>query len=617
MSSDEPLTGRDEPAADSGLSGSMPPAAEATQTDASQTTPPEGATPETEESPASPAAAPTEPATETAAAESATPAAPAGESPDSASAASAPAVETAPAAETPAAASSAETPRRRPQLNPTANPDQHRAVPSVPGSGQAAVATPAPTATEASPANSGPGSVSISPEDVPAGEAEPSTAGSAPVKPATVEIPSGDALDPSIEAQIEQAMAAGTASAPVAAAEQPADDSDSSSDSGGQAAVEVSEDSLEPGARLQAKIQSISGDDVFVDVGLRSPGVLSRRQFEAAHKPEVGQRLEVVVDRIDEEEGLIHLNLPRGVRRLAGNWESVEKGQILDCMVTGSNKGGLEVNISNLRGFLPASQVELGYVDDLAPYVGQKLRVRVTEVNAKKRNLVVSRRAWLEEERKELEAELWKTLAVGQKFGGRVKTIKDYGAFIDIGGADGFLHVGEISWTRVRHPDEVLSVGQEVEVQVISLDEEKKRIGLGMRQLVANPWTTAESTYAQGSTVEGRVTRTADFGAFVELEPGVEGLVHISELDHQRVRRVTDVVKDGDTVQVQVLEVDPKKRRISLSLKALKDAPEQPKDEDIAPGGGQPYQRKRTGPLKGGTGGSGGGGLFGNPTDFG
>jgi len=329
--------------------------------------------------------------------------------------------------------------------------------------------------------------------------------------------------------------------------------------------------------------------------------------------------LQVTIDRVDAQNGLIYVNLPRGRRRVSGNWEAVSPGQIVDCMVTGTNKGGLQVNVSNLRGFLPASQVDLGYISNLDQFVGQKLTVQVVEVNPKKRNLVVSRRACLEVERQEAEANLWKSLAAGQVFRGTVKTVKDYGAFIDIGGVDGFLHVGEISWTRVRHPSDLLQEGQEVEVQVISLDPERKRIGLGMKQLIANPWQDAVERYPTGKTVSGSVTRITNFGAFVELEPGLEGLVHISELDHKRVHRVTDVLQEGQQVDVQVLEVDPGRKRVGLSLKALKEklAEERPPgDEKLAPGGDEPVTRRRRGPLKGGYGNSSGPGLFGDPRQF-
>jgi small subunit ribosomal protein S1 len=276
----------------------------------------------------------------------------------------------------------------------------------------------------------------------------------------------------------------------------------------------------------------------------------------------------------------------------------------------------LEVTVANLRAFLPASQVDLGFVSSLDSYVGQRFNVEVTEVNAAKRNLVVSRRAVLIQERKEAAANFWPQADVGQQYAGRVKTIKDYGAFVDIGGVDGFLHIGEMSWTRLKHPTDVLQEGQPVEVVIISLDREKQKIGLGMRQLSRNPWELIEDRYGVGSQVTGTVTRTADFGAFIELEPSVEGLIHISELDHKRVKKVTDVVNVGQEVTVQVLEITPERQRISLSLKATKPRPEEAKEEE--PAGKAPgYERKRKEPLRGGTGSTGPGGLFGNPGDYG
>ena len=381
----------------------------------------------------------------------------------------------------------------------------------------------------------------------------------------------------------------------------------------------ISEDELEEGTRLQGTISSVHGDDVFVEVGLRFPAVVPSRQFEGIQKtPEVGMQLEVVVDRMKADEGLLLVNLPRGKRKASGNWDALAKGQVVDCMVSKTNKGGLEVTIGSLRGFIPVSQIDINYVEDPEQFVGQKLTAQVTEINPGRRRLVLSRRALQELERLEAAESIWQTLDEGQTLTGNVKTIKDYGAFIDLGGVDGFLHIGEISWTRIDHPSEIIHEGQQVEVKVLKLDREKSKISLGMKQLAQNPWSLAETNYPKGNTVSGRVTRTTDFGAFVELEPGLEGLIHISELDHRRVKRVTEVVTAGESVEVQVLEVDPKRRRISLSLKALTAAPEPPRDEDLAPSGGEEYVRKHKGPLKGGTSRqeSAGGGLFGNPNDY-
>lgn len=501
--------------------------------------------------------------------------------------------------------------RPRPQLNPKVDPNAAKPVPNLDS---------APPASPPSETSEGPAGETETPAPPPSAETSP------PSTPA--EIPQSADLDADLEAQIAAAQASddATGSQPVPAPQPP----EAEGTEGGPAAppaetpAPTSEEELEPGYKMGGKVQSIAGDDVFFDVGFRSPALVSLRQFDPQKPPQVGQTYQIIVDKVNAAEGLIHANLPRGRRKIQGNWDAVAVGQVVDCMVSKTNKGGLEITVSNLRGFLPASQVDLYYVPDLEKYVGQKLTVKITEANRAKRNLIVSRRAYLKEEREVQAREVWANLEVGQAKKGVVKTIKDYGAFVDIGGVDGFLHIGEISWTRIRHPSDALSEGQEIDVQILSIDQDRERIGLGMRQLTQNPWDTVTQKYPQGTPVSGRVTRTTDFGAFVELEPGVEGLVHISELDYRRVNKVTDVLNVGDQPELQVLDLDLGRKRISLSLKALqekppeldKKKPEKKSDEDLAPGGGENYNRKRKGPLKGGTGGSGGGGLFGDPGDF-
>ena len=582
--------------------------AEPEVTDANTPTPP-AAPPE--EPVKAEAASPEVPATPAESSEAAAPAEPVAEA--------APPAPVQPAAKEPAPEPAAETapadaPKRRVKLNPTFTPG--------------AAAAAATEATQAAPAQPEAAEASESTEQkpdedkpaaAPAAEAKPADPPSKPPRPsAPVEIPRVDEnLDAELEAELAAAMESGdlnkpTATAPVAKSD------DETADAAEATPLPETEEELEVGQRLTGKIQSVHGDDVFLDVGYRSPGVVPNRQFGANRKPLVGQQIEVVFDKLNSDDGLIQLSLPRGVRRPAGNWESVSVGQVVECMVMKTNKGGLEVNVGNLRGFMPASQVDSSFVENLETFVGQKLQAEVTESNPKKRKLVVSRRKIIAAERAEQEAELWKTLSVGQNYPGKVKTVKNYGAFIDIGGIDGFLHIGEISHSHIRHPSDVLSEGQEVHVQVISLEPEKKKIGLGMKQLIADPWQAVSTNYPAESTVNGKVTRVADFGAFVQLEPGVEGLVHISEIDHSRVGRVADVLKVGQEIEAKVLEVDTDRNRISLSIKALKAAPEGKRDKDVPPES-PAYVRKRTGPLKGGNSQdlSQGGGLFGNPNDFG
>lgn len=474
-------------------------------------------------------------------------------------------------------------------LNPTVEPGQDKAVPSLPSEvPQQATADdnkPASTATETAPA---------------------------PVRPAQtekVEIPAKNtALDAELEAEINAALeGAGS----LALGDAQGSPSIAEAQSAAEAEVEFA-----VGTKLKGVVVSIHGDNVILDLGGRASGVLPARSFEAGKLPEPGATVDVVVERYLVDEGLVQVQPAKAmVTKPAGDWSAIAEDQIVDCMVVKSNKGGLEVNVSNLRGFLPAGQVDLVFSPNLDQFVGQKLRVKVLEVNAHKKNLIVSRRAYLEIALAETREEAWKKLQVGMKLPGRVKTLKDYGAFVDIGGVDGLLHVSEISWGRIGHPKEVLSEGQEVEVQILGIDREKSKISLGMKQLKASPWQAILENYPPNSVVHGKVTKTTEFGAFVELEPGVEGMVHISELEHRRVHRVTDILKVGQETDVKVLSVDPDKKRIALSVKALIAKPEAaPKksDEDLAPGGGTPYERKRKEPLKGG-GTESGGLLFGNP----
>ncbi len=544
-------------------------------------------------------------------------------------ASSEPAAEAAPAeqtpaetiAETPAAAeatpaegsesaaqqSEAAKPERKIQLNPKVDPAQFKAIP-------AAGATPKAPAKKAE-AEAEEETVEVTEEQLQEAAMLQIAEAATPVDiPEDVEDLGGD-----LEAELAAALSGqGAQELPKTISDEEAAADAATEAPATPAATGTPEEGLAEGDRLKGIVESINNDDVFVDLGSRAlgtPGIVPLRQF-GDKAPQIGQEVDIKVTAIKEAEGLIQLSLPRGHHKPSGDWDAVSAGQVVECVVNKSNKGGLEVNVGSLRGFLPASQVDLYFVGDLEPFVGQKLTVQITEVNPKKRNLVVSRRKYLESEREEIQKELWEKLAVGQEMTGTVKNIKDYGAFVDLGGVDGFLHIGEISWNRIKHPKDALSEQQKVNVKILKLDREKNRISLGMKQLLQDPWQLAEDRYATGSTVTGKVTRTTDFGAFVELEPGLEGLIHISELDHRRVKRVTEVLSVGQETSAKVLEVDPNRKRISLSLKALIDKPEAPAEAEEAP---QPaYERKRKGPLLGGNAdqtGSGGG-LFGNPNDY-
>jgi small subunit ribosomal protein S1 len=258
----------------------------------------------------------------------------------------------------------------------------------------------------------------------------------------------------------------------------------------------------------------------------------------------------------------------------------VAEGVVVEARVTETNKGGLTVDVNGIRGFLPISQIDLYRVEQPEQFINQKLLCLVTEANPSERNLVVSRRALLEREREEGKEKLWKELAEGQVREGIVRTVKDFGAFVDLGGADGLLHVSEMSWARVDDAAKVVQPGQRIKVVVLKIDHERRKLSLGLKQLQASPWDTIHDRIGIGSVMAGKVTRLMDFGAFVELEPGIEGLIHISELAPNRVRRVADIVQAGQDVQVKVLSIDPEQRRIGLSLKAAQAEPE-PEEEEV------------------------------------
>jgi small subunit ribosomal protein S1 len=356
-------------------------------------------------------------------------------------------------------------------------------------------------------------------------------------------------------------------------------------------------------SRKKGKVIAVRGDDVFVDVGGRSQGVMSAIQFTEG-TPAVGQDVDVTIEGYDPANGLLILSRQGAAARNV-DWTSVAPGMVVEARVTGSNKGGLQVEVNGIRGFLPISQLELFRVEDVQPYLNQKLLCVVTEANQSERNLVLSRRQLLEQEREQAKAKLWAELAEGQKRTGVVRNVKDFGAFVDLGGADGLLPVSEMSWSRVGNPADVVQLGQRIEVVVLRIDRERQKVTLGLKQLIAGPWDNIDENYPTGAVTKGKVTRLMDFGAFVELEPGLEGLVHISELSKNRVWRVSDVVKVDQEVTVKVLKVDAEQKRIALSMKAAVEepAPAEPVELEAQ----EPQQPKkpppvRRTPLKGGLG---------------
>jgi ribosomal protein S1 len=364
--------------------------------------------------------------------------------------------------------------------------------------------------------------------------------------------------------------------------------------------TQADEPAFEPNSLHSGRVAALRRDDVFVEFAGRQQGVISSRQFDVP--PRVGAEVQVVVQRLSAEDGLYELSLPNKAVQV-DDWSDLVEGALVDVRVTGHNTGGLECEVNHIRGFIPVSQVSLYRVEDLAPYVDQRLACVIVEADPDRRNLVLSRRAVLEREREQVRQQMLSSLRPGQIHDGVVRKLMDFGAFVDIGGIDGLLHVSQVAWGRVKHPSDVLHEGQAIKVRIEKVDPETGKISLAYRDLLESPWTAAAKKYPSQSVVHGTVTKLMDFGAFVEIEPGIEGLVHVSELSHKRVWRASDVVKAGEQIEVLVLSIDPQAQRMSLSIKALAAPPEPAKKEQSeAEAAPAKKSNKPTGPLLGGLG---------------
>src|SRR5579859_4382975 len=327
------------------------------------------------------------------------------------------------------------------------------------------------------------------------------------------------------------------------------------------------------GTVVKGRVIAIENDMVLIDVGLKSEGRVALKEFTPAGKaPEIkaGDTVEVYLERMEDKNGDAQLSREKARREEA--WTQLEKNFQANERVTGviygRVKGGFTVDLSGAIAFLPGSQVDIRPVRDIAPLLGSPQPFQILKMDRSRGNIVVSRRAVLEESRAEQRSELVASLKEGQILAGVVKNITDYGAFVDLGGVDGLLHVTDIAWRRINHPSEALNIGQNVQVQVIRFNPETQRISLGMKQLEADPWEGVEFKYPANAKFKGRVTNITDYGAFVELEPGVEGLVHVSEMSWTKKNvHPGKIVSTSQEVEVMVLDVDPQKRRISLGLK--------------------------------------------------
>ncbi|RSN58097.1 MULTISPECIES: 30S ribosomal protein S1 [Actinomadura] len=341
---------------------------------------------------------------------------------------------------------------------------------------------------------------------------------------------------------------------------------------------------------VEGTVVKVDRDEVLLDIGYKTEGVIPSRELSIKHDVDpnevvaVGDHVEALVLQKEDKEGRLILSKKRAQYERA--WGTIEKIKDEDGIVTGTVievvKGGLILDIG-LRGFLPASLVEMRRVRDLQPYVGRELEAKIIELDKNRNNVVLSRRAWLEQTQSEVRQTFLNTLQKGQVRKGVVSSIVNFGAFVDLGGVDGLVHVSELSWKHIDHPSEVVEVGQEVTVEVLDVDMERERVSLSLKATQEDPWQQFARTHQIGQVVPGRVTKLVPFGAFVRVEEGIEGLVHISELAERHVEIPEQVVQVGDEIFVKIIDIDLDRRRISLSLKQANEGAAGMDEEDFDP----------------------------------
>ncbi|MEW6214034.1 MAG: 30S ribosomal protein S1 [Nitrospirota bacterium] len=336
--------------------------------------------------------------------------------------------------------------------------------------------------------------------------------------------------------------------------------------------------SIEEGIILRGKVLALKQDGVIVDIGYKSEGFIPIEEFseEELTSLKVGNDIEVYVEEIVDSEGVVNLSKERAAK--IKTWDLLEKafqkGAPVEGKVVGKTKGGLSVDISGVIAFLPGSQVDIKTPKDIDSLIGRRMTLKVLKLNSRLSNVIVSRKVILEEERQRKKAETIEKLKEGTLIKGIVKNITDYGVFVDLGGIDGLLHISDISWGRISHPSEVFAIGDDIEVIVLKYDEENEKVTLGYKQKKPDPWLSVDDRYPVGKRVRGKVASITDYGAFIELEEGLEGLVHISEIDWvSRPKHPSKYLSIGETVDAIVLKVDKEERRLSLSVKQLKPSP--------------------------------------------
>jgi small subunit ribosomal protein S1 len=351
----------------------------------------------------------------------------------------------------------------------------------------------------------------------------------------------------------------------------------------------VKEKDFKVGDVVDGTVVEVQSDYVLVDINYKSEGLIPINEFrvvDGVRQIKAGDKIEVYIDRVENENGMVVLSKDKADMLRAWNdiSRAAENEELIEGTIIAKVKGGLSVDIG-VKAFLPGSQIDLRPVRNMDIYIGKKYKFKVIKFNKKRGNIVLSRRALLEEERENLRSQTLDAMKEGSIVTGIVKNITDYGAFIDLGGMDGLLHITDMSWGRVKHPSEILNIGDELKVQVLKYDTERERVSLGLKQLQADPWETAKAGFPPGTKLKGKVVSLADYGAFVELSDGVEGLIHVSEMSWtKRVKHPSQIINIGDEADVVVLEVDGANRRISLGMKQLMPNPWVELKENYAPG---------------------------------
>ena len=327
---------------------------------------------------------------------------------------------------------------------------------------------------------------------------------------------------------------------------------------------------------LTGRVIGMNDKDILIDIGFKSEGLIDRSEFPQNALPQIGDQIEVYLEYLEDRNGNLVLSKEKAdfMRRWRDIREFYEKEKIFTCKILRRIKGGMIVDIDGLQGFLPGSQIDVRPIKDFDQYLDQDLEVRVVKLNEARKNIVVSHKVIIEDSLKEKREELLADMEIGQIMEGRVKNITDFGVFIDLGGIDGLLHITDLSWGRVNHPSEVVKLDETLSIKIIDYDKEKQRVSLGLKQLMPHPWENVEKNYPIGSNVKGKIVSLTNYGAFVELEAGVEGLIHVSEMSWTRhIKNASEMYSIGEEIKAGVLAIDTDERKISLGVKQLEPDP--------------------------------------------